>query len=276
MRTRSGMLAISPAVRSFSVSSSRIFRRVGSARARNSESSIGVDIIHCLKYVNYVTKSAPITAAHMSPADKAWIGSGRAPCARGLLVANVAVRDQGHIGTLTGSRAVLGDALHSSVDAVYNVLGLVACGGVSRAGRGAPYGHGKFETLGALAIVVSSRSPAFELSGAHRRLVSGGHVVQDDRPGAPRPARDGRHAHETQSQDVRRPASDGECNASPRTASEPRQRADRRALVNEHRRLRPPSSPASTGARARDRSRALSAGDMVCKLVMGAGFSQRS
>src|SRR5438309_2273495 len=45
---------------------------------------------------------------------------------RGLLVANVAVViAKAAVGTVAGSLAVLGDAIHSSVDAVYNVLGLI-------------------------------------------------------------------------------------------------------------------------------------------------------
>ena len=45
---------------------------------------------------------------------------------RGLLVANVAVViAKAAVGTVAGSLAVLGDAIHSSVDAIYNVLGLI-------------------------------------------------------------------------------------------------------------------------------------------------------
>ena len=74
----------------------------------------------------------------------------------GLLIANIAVViAKTSIGMLAGSLAVLGDAVHSSVDAVYNVLGLVVVRVASREpDEEHPYGHGKFETLGALAIVV--------------------------------------------------------------------------------------------------------------------------
>ena len=44
----------------------------------------------------------------------------------GLLVANIlVVIAKATIGVVAGSLAVIGDAIHSSVDAVYNVLGLV-------------------------------------------------------------------------------------------------------------------------------------------------------
>src|SRR5437660_9369295 len=121
--------AISPAVRSFSVSSSRILRRVGSARARNSESSMGGRYLYKrLTMSRKLTKSAPITSLHtMSPADKA-LDRSRAlrRVLGGLLIASIAVLvAKATIGILAGSLSGLGDALHSSVDAVYNVLGLV-------------------------------------------------------------------------------------------------------------------------------------------------------
>jgi cation diffusion facilitator family transporter len=70
--------------------------------------------------------------------------------------------------------------VHSSVDAVYNVLGLFVVRVAARApDEEHPYGHGKFETLGALAIVVFLSITCFELvRSAIGRLVSGGHVVQ--------------------------------------------------------------------------------------------------
>src|SRR2546428_13703495 len=84
------------------------------------------------------------------------------------------------IGMLAGSLAVIGDAVHSSVDAVYNVLGLVVVRVAARApDEDHPYGHGKFETLGALAIVVFLSITGFELvRTAIGRLISGGRPVQ--------------------------------------------------------------------------------------------------
>ena len=99
----------------------------------------------------------------------------------GLLVANVAVLvAKATIGMLTGSLAVLGDAVHSSVDAAYNVLGLVVVRVAAREpDEDHPYGHGKFETLGALAIVVFLSVTCFELMrSAISHLLSGGQAVQ--------------------------------------------------------------------------------------------------
>ncbi len=118
----------------------------------------------------------------MSPADKALE---RSRAVRrvlgGLLVANIAVLiTKATIGTLAGSLAVLGDALHSSVDAAYNVLGLVVVRVAAKEpDEDHPYGHGKFETLGALAIVVFLSVTCFELvRSAIGHLTAGGHSVQ--------------------------------------------------------------------------------------------------
>jgi cation diffusion facilitator family transporter len=83
------------------------------------------------------------------------------------------------IGVVSGSLAVLGDALHSSVDSLYNVLGLIVIRVAARApDEDHPYGHGKFETLGALAIVVFLSITCFELvRNAVQKLLGNGHVV---------------------------------------------------------------------------------------------------
>src|SRR6266699_6688297 len=99
----------------------------------------------------------------------------------GLLGANLAVVvAKLYIGIVSGSLAVMGDALHSSVDSLYNVLGLIVIRVAARApDEDHPYGHGKFETLGALAIVVFLSITCFELvRNAVGRLVSGGHTVR--------------------------------------------------------------------------------------------------
>src|SRR5690348_2191959 len=94
----------------------------------------------------------------------------------GLLAANLAVvAAKLAIGLSAGSLAVVGDALHSTVDVLSNILGLVV---IRVAARGPdedhPYGHGKFETLGALAIVVFLSVTCFELMrGAVNDLVGG-------------------------------------------------------------------------------------------------------
>jgi cation diffusion facilitator family transporter len=99
----------------------------------------------------------------------------------GLLVANVAVLIvKVSVGLVAGSLSVLGDAIHSSVDAIYNVLGLFVVRVAAQApDEEHPYGHGKFETLGALAIVVFLSITCFELTrSAIEHLITGGHPVQ--------------------------------------------------------------------------------------------------
>ena len=83
----------------------------------------------------------------------------------GLLLANlVVVGAKLVIGLTSGSLAVLGDALHSTVDALNNVLALVVVRVAAKApDEDHPYGHGKFETLGALAIVGFLSITCFEL-----------------------------------------------------------------------------------------------------------------
>jgi cation diffusion facilitator family transporter len=95
-----------------------------------------------------------------------------------LLVANVAVVvAKLVIGIGSGSLAVLGDALHSTVDALNNVVALVVIGLASQApDEDHPYGHEKFETLGALALVGFMAITCFELvRDAVVRLARGQH-----------------------------------------------------------------------------------------------------
>jgi len=98
----------------------------------------------------------------------------------GLLGANLAVvAAKAYIGVVSGSLAVWGDALHSSVDSLYNVLGLIVVRVAAREpDEDQPYGHGKFETLGALAIVVFLSITCFELiRNAVQKLLGGGHTI---------------------------------------------------------------------------------------------------
>jgi len=94
----------------------------------------------------------------------------------GILLANLAVVGVKFVvGLSIGSLAVVGDAIHSSVDAINNVFGLAV---VRFASKGPdaehPYGHAKFESLGALLIVVFLSLSVFELlRGAWARLVEG-------------------------------------------------------------------------------------------------------
>jgi cation diffusion facilitator family transporter len=93
----------------------------------------------------------------------------------GLLAANLAVVGaKVVIGLQAGSLAVLGDAVHSSVDALNNVMFLAL---MRVAGRAAdddhPYGHAKFEVLGAVGILVFLSVSCFELvRGAVSRLAA--------------------------------------------------------------------------------------------------------
>jgi cation diffusion facilitator family transporter len=98
----------------------------------------------------------------------------------GLLFANLGVlAAKAIVGIASGSLAVLGDALHSSVDSIYNVLGLIVVRVAARApDEDHPYGHGKFETLGALAVVVFLSITCFELvRSAAQKLLGGGHAI---------------------------------------------------------------------------------------------------
>ncbi len=90
-----------------------------------------------------------------------------------VLVANVfVVIIKLIVGVATHALAVYGDALQASLDAVTNVLALAIIG-VAAKGPDAehPYGHAKFETLGALLILVFLSISIFELvRGAASRL----------------------------------------------------------------------------------------------------------
>jgi cation diffusion facilitator family transporter len=56
-------------------------------------------------------------------------------------------------GTVAGSLAVISDAIHSSVDSLNNIMGLVIIKyATAEPDEGHPYGHAKFETLAAFAI----------------------------------------------------------------------------------------------------------------------------
>lgn len=77
-----------------------------------------------------------------------------------LLVASVKVA----LGLATGMGAVTADGLHSTTDALSNVVGLIGL----RAARkprdaGHPYGHARYETLASLAIVAFLISLAFNV-----------------------------------------------------------------------------------------------------------------
>ena len=79
------------------------------------------------------------------------------------------------IGLLTGSLAVLADAMHSATDGLSSLLGLFTNGlSDPRPDRDHPYGHDKYEGLGALAITGFILFTAFEiLKSAIERISSG-------------------------------------------------------------------------------------------------------
>jgi cation diffusion facilitator family transporter len=93
----------------------------------------------------------------------------------GLLAANlVVVGAKVAIGIQAGSLSVISDAIHSSVDAFNNIVFVVL---MRYAGAEAdaehPYGHGKFEVLGALGIVIFLAVASLELlKSAIGRLVA--------------------------------------------------------------------------------------------------------
>ena len=82
-----------------------------------------------------------------------------------ILVLNlVVVISKAVVGVRSGSLAVLGAALESLLDMLNNVVGMVAVTVAARApDEDHPYGHAKFETLGALGIVGFLSISCFEL-----------------------------------------------------------------------------------------------------------------
>jgi cation diffusion facilitator family transporter len=79
------------------------------------------------------------------------------------------------VGLDTNSLAVFGDALQSSVDAANNLFAIFVVRVAAKApDEDHPYGHSKFETLGALLIALLLALSIFELvRGAVARLMSG-------------------------------------------------------------------------------------------------------
>lgn len=84
------------------------------------------------------------------------------------------------VGTLTGSLSLLADALHSVTDSANNVLGLITSSFSSPyPDREHPYGHQKFETVGALGIAAFLGIACFEIiQGAVEKIINGGKPVK--------------------------------------------------------------------------------------------------
>jgi cation diffusion facilitator family transporter len=88
----------------------------------------------------------------------------RAVLARVLVLNLVVVAIKVIVGVRTGALSVLGAALESSLDLLNNVVGMILVSVAARApDETHPYGHAKFETLGALAIVTFLSISCFEL-----------------------------------------------------------------------------------------------------------------
>lgn len=83
------------------------------------------------------------------------------------------------VGWWTGSLSLMADALHSITDSANNVLGLVTNQLASpKPDRDHPYGHQKFEAVGALGIAAFLGIACFEiLQGAGERILFGGATV---------------------------------------------------------------------------------------------------
>lgn len=99
------------------------------------------------------------------------------------LVLNVVVMAiKATLGVLTGSLSLLADALHSVTDGANNIIGLVANQFASpKPDREHPYGHQKYDALGALAVTVFLCIASFEiLSSAIERIFVGGDGIKID------------------------------------------------------------------------------------------------
>lgn len=127
--------------------------------------------------------SAADSASDAPPAGHGgWLAArGRREEVRGVLLrvlaANVVViAAKLWVGITSGSIAVLGDAAHSGIDAVNNLVGLAAMRvAAAPPDELHPYGHGKFETLAALAVAAFLSVTCFELvESAIGRLLAGG------------------------------------------------------------------------------------------------------
>jgi cation diffusion facilitator family transporter len=88
----------------------------------------------------------------------------RGVLARVLVLNLIVVAIKVIVGVRTGALSVLGAALESSLDLFNNIVGMILVTVAARApDETHPYGHAKFETLGALAIVTFLSISCFEL-----------------------------------------------------------------------------------------------------------------
>jgi cation diffusion facilitator family transporter len=117
-----------------------------------------------------VTATQPIGPSSANPqrglgvAPNARPEAVRGVLARVLVLNLVVVAIKVIVGVRTGALSVLGAALESTLDLFNNVVGMVLVSVAARApDETHPYGHAKFETLGALAIVTFLSISCFEL-----------------------------------------------------------------------------------------------------------------
>ncbi|WP_126147681.1 cation diffusion facilitator family transporter [Synechococcus elongatus] len=83
------------------------------------------------------------------------------------------------VGLFTGSLSLLADALHSVTDSVNNILGLLTNQlSAAEPDRDHPYGHHKYEAIGALGIAAFLGITCFEIiRGAIERLITPGDPI---------------------------------------------------------------------------------------------------
>ena len=105
----------------------------------------------------------------------------RGVLARVLVLNLIVVAIKVIVGIRTGALSVLGAARESSLDLFNNIVGMILVTVAARApDESHPYGHAKFETLGALAIVTFLSISCFELL---REGVT--HLIRGSSPGSP-------------------------------------------------------------------------------------------
>ena len=114
--------------------------------------------------------AAPTDTSHPTPPSGPPIApvtrsdAVRRVLARVLVLNLVVVAIKLIVGFRTGALSVLGAALESSLDLLNNVVGMILVTVAARApDETHPYGHAKFETLGAVAIVTFLSISCFEL-----------------------------------------------------------------------------------------------------------------
>ena len=120
-----------------------------------------------------MTIAEPVAARSGSPERRS--AAVRAALLRILAFNVIVVGIKAYVGVRSGSLAVLGASLESLLDLLNNVVGMVAVTVAAREpDEDHPYGHAKFETLGALAIVGFLSISCFELlRESIRNLVRG-------------------------------------------------------------------------------------------------------